>query len=419
MALQIGTATSHSDLFDKLRAFLVLGSNATGTLTLTGNAADTETVTIDAKVYTFQATLTNVDGNVLVGASASASIDNLVAAIMLDPGAGTLYATATTVHPTAYARQGAGDTLVVMAKTAGTAGNSLATTETLGAGSWADTSMNDGGVNPWVELRYDSTNKLVNFEAPGLSGTDEIHVGLGYVENVGTDAYALTGWMFQAYNSGLGYQSQPGNSAIRYQPVWNSTMPYWFIANGQRVIVVTKVSTVYTSSYIGKFLPYGTPGEYPQPYYLGMSVDSNIRWSSGGDLLKSFFDPTSTGAQILLPSGSWANSGNWTATASSPLLLNTSAAYVWPYNSDTSGQIQASFLASIRDNIDGSYALYPLRLVGDSPSLDWYGELQGAYCISGFGQASEDVNIVDGARHLVVQDVNKTGRHNYAALLLE
>lgn len=418
MALEIGTATDHADLFQKLRAFLVMGSNAVGTLTLTGNALNTETVTIDAKTYTFLSVLVNVDGNVLIGATPADTINNLVAAIMLDPGAGTTYAAATTVHPTAYAHKGTGDTLVAMAKAAGTGGNSLATTETLSNASWGDTTMNDGGVNPWTELRYDSTNKLVNFQAPGLSGSEEIHFGFGYEENVGLDAYALTGWMFKAYNSGLPYAAQPGNSAVKYQPLWNTSTPYWFIANGQRVIIVTKVSTVYTASYIGKFLPYGTPGEYPQPYYLGMVSPSNTRWSAAGYLIKNFWDPTSSGAQILHPSGTWRDAGNFTSS-NTPIQLNTSSAYVWPFNADIVLNIQVGFWSVIRDNIDASYTLFPLRLVGDSPDLDWYGELQGGYAISGFNQASEDINIVDGARHLVVQDVSNTGRFNYAAILLE
>lgn len=64
---------------------------ALGTLTAAANVADTETVTIGGKVYTFQATLTNVDGNVKVGADAATSLANLHAAINLGSGAGTAF----------------------------------------------------------------------------------------------------------------------------------------------------------------------------------------------------------------------------------------------------------------------------------------------------------------------------------------
>ena len=120
------------------------GAYATATLTLAGNAANGETVTIQSKVYTFQTVLTNVDGNVLIGATASDSIDNLIAAINLAAGGGTLYAAATTLHPTFSAAAGAGDTMVITAKSKGVTANSAATTETMGSGSWGAATASGG-----------------------------------------------------------------------------------------------------------------------------------------------------------------------------------------------------------------------------------------------------------------------------------
>ena len=108
---------------------------ATGILTLTGLPLDTETVTIDAKVYTFQTVLTDVDGNVLIGATASDSIDNLIAAIGLGAGSGTTYAASMTLHPTASAAAGAGDTMVATGKVSDET-SKVASTETLTNGSW-------------------------------------------------------------------------------------------------------------------------------------------------------------------------------------------------------------------------------------------------------------------------------------------
>jgi hypothetical protein len=119
-------------------------ASATGTLTLTGNAADTETVTIGTKVYTFQTVLTDVDGNVLIGATASDSLDNLIAAINLDAGAGTLYATSMTVNTDVTAAAGAGDTMDVTAKKAGETQNTVATTDTVTNGSWGGATLSGG-----------------------------------------------------------------------------------------------------------------------------------------------------------------------------------------------------------------------------------------------------------------------------------
>lgn len=125
------------------------GVKATGTLTLSANAANTETVVIGGKTYTFQDSLTNSDGNVKVGADAAGSISNLVAAITLGAGSGTAYAAAMTLHSTVTAAVGGGGgtQATITAKAYGTAGNSIGTTETLGSGAFGAATLS-GGVQP-------------------------------------------------------------------------------------------------------------------------------------------------------------------------------------------------------------------------------------------------------------------------------
>ncbi len=130
--------------------FLSSEVQATNILTLTENAANGNTVIVGGKTYTFQATLTNVDGNVHIGAAATNTIDNLIGAITLASGtAGTDYATAMTLHPSITAVAGAGDTMNATAKRAGIAGNSIGATDTLaGSSAWASTTFTGGGPTP-------------------------------------------------------------------------------------------------------------------------------------------------------------------------------------------------------------------------------------------------------------------------------
>lgn len=127
---------------------------ATGVLTFSGgNALDTETVTLDVKTYTFNTILGSDDGDVLIGATASDSIDNLVAAVTLGAGGGTTYAAATTLHPTVTASAGVGDTMDVVAKTGGTGGNSIATTEGLTFGSFGGGTLSGGAAGATFTAR--------------------------------------------------------------------------------------------------------------------------------------------------------------------------------------------------------------------------------------------------------------------------
>ncbi len=109
---------------------------------LTGGAV-AETATIGSTVYRYVNFLAQAF-DVLIGAAATNTIDNLIAAVNLAAGEGTLYGTSTTVHPTVTAAVGAGDTMGITAKTGGLAGNAIATTETMAQGSWTSTVMAGG-----------------------------------------------------------------------------------------------------------------------------------------------------------------------------------------------------------------------------------------------------------------------------------
>jgi len=120
---------------------------ATGTLTLTGNVSASDQVTTGTKTYTFTSPLGASDGDVLLGATASDSIDNLIAAITLGAGSGTLYAAATTANGFLTAVAGAGDTMTATALAFGTVGNTIATTDPVDSGgvmSWGAVTLTGG-----------------------------------------------------------------------------------------------------------------------------------------------------------------------------------------------------------------------------------------------------------------------------------
>lgn len=105
---------------------------ATGTLTVGSGGykiLDTDTVTIGSKTYTFKTALTHEEGEVLIGANDTAALLNLKNAINHAGTPDTDYSCAA-VHPTVTGTSSNATTLVVTAKTKGTAGNAVVTTET-------------------------------------------------------------------------------------------------------------------------------------------------------------------------------------------------------------------------------------------------------------------------------------------------
>lgn len=125
---------------------------AVGTLTASGTFTDTQTVVVGGKTYTTQTSLLNVDGNVLIGADAAATLQNLYDAINLTGTAGTQYAAAMTANTRVKATAVTATTLVVRALTPGEVGNLIASTETQTNAAWGAATLASGAGNftAWV-----------------------------------------------------------------------------------------------------------------------------------------------------------------------------------------------------------------------------------------------------------------------------
>jgi hypothetical protein len=165
----LGSVTASALASGQVRFTLAIGT-ASDLLTFGGIPLNTETVTIDGKVYTFQTVLTNVDGNVLIGGSAAASLSNLIAAITLGAGAGVTYAAATTLHPTVTAVAGTVvGTMLAKAKASGSAGNTIAVSTTVTLGVWATATLLGGDDAGYLEF---ITNALLARDFAVLAGID-------------------------------------------------------------------------------------------------------------------------------------------------------------------------------------------------------------------------------------------------------
>ena len=128
--------------------FAVTDAPDKATATLTSDATNVtanDTVTIGAVTYTFKAAPTTVANEVKIGATAADTLANLKKAINLTGVAGTDYGSLTVIHPTVEAGVITATTLKLAAKTGGTAGNALVSTEASTHLSFGDTTFVDTG----------------------------------------------------------------------------------------------------------------------------------------------------------------------------------------------------------------------------------------------------------------------------------
>lgn len=127
--------------------------NASNILTMTTQPANTNTVTVGTKngstpaVYTFKTAITTAF-DVLIDSTAQNTLINLFNAINAGAGAGTKYGTGTTSNFDVNAIQLPVGQIEVVANLAGTAGNSIPSTRTGTAASWATATLTSGASIP-------------------------------------------------------------------------------------------------------------------------------------------------------------------------------------------------------------------------------------------------------------------------------
>lgn len=141
------------------------GALATQTLTSDAtNVSDGETCTVGNQVYTFKTALTPTAGEVLIGADAATTLDNLKAAINGTGTAGTDYAATTPIHTQVTATTNTNTTQVVQAREYAVTNADIATTETSAHLSWGAATLASG--TPKIIAPATSTTG----GAPGVSG---------------------------------------------------------------------------------------------------------------------------------------------------------------------------------------------------------------------------------------------------------
>ena len=106
-----------------------------GTLTMDTNPTADDTMTIGTTVYTYKSTFTGAANEILIGGGLAATQANTVKAINGTGTPGTEYGMGTVAHPDVTMADFATNAAVITAIVPGTAGDSIATTETFTAGT--------------------------------------------------------------------------------------------------------------------------------------------------------------------------------------------------------------------------------------------------------------------------------------------
>ena len=328
--------------------------------------------------------------------------------------------------------------------------NPAATTGGTGTGCTLTVTYVDKQPNP---------DKEVILEGIG-SGSDQLFVGVRTFNDAGGSGarnWELAG--MTGYQAAATFSTQPGLSPGRwdgsgvgqegaYTPLANSTITYWFIVSGRRIIVVAKIGSTYTNAYLGWLNPFGTTTQYAYPMaIIGCSSLWNRLSSASVVEFSGMVDPvshttTAVGPGLVRdPGGNWkgiANSGgagsnrvergdrNIFPCGSGSLtgLLNgpddpaVSAAGFDVY--DMVPGVGSPGTATLRihqitDSPNDKSTLWPTFVIERSPSIQALGELADVYWISAVGTSgnlvSEDFIMIGDETFRVFHNCNRTDLH--------
>lgn len=411
MSIKIGTATDNENLLDQIIRF-VCGYGEAGVVGFTGTGNGVLTLGgVYPSAGTYPATVSETWTVTCTAAAANGGTFSVTGSVSGAQAAATV--------GVAYTNGKVGFT-IADGSVDFTVGAEFTFTTTQGAMKAAGSEWlyqgraSDQTTGGWVKGR-------------GLAGTDSIYVGMRVANDVGNDIYNIELGGAVGFSAATAWSVQIGKSPVTYMAAWNTTMPFWLVANGQRFVAVAKVSTTYHAMHAGKILPYGMPSQYGYPLMIGGENSALIRWSNADIGNRHFVDPgtssqyssdTNAGTLFLMPDGSWVRFCNFGVNNSNetPSVVGRT---IWPYSGDNSASASVSNRQrELRDNIDGSYTVLPLILHSDAPSRQVLGEIDGCYFVSGFNNAAENIVTIGGTDHLVVQNIFRTNRWNYWALKL-
>lgn len=285
--------------------------------------------------------------------------------------------------------------------------------------------------------------RLANYiwQAPGNDGLAQILVGAAAFKNDGAGWYNARLNAFTAFDATQGWFAQQGAiSAVTpfgpILPMSNTSMSYWFMANGRRVVGVVKSGSIYNPFYLGLISPYASPGQWPLPLFVGGSLwfpdeptFTDPKWTVGNangqhTSFAAPFSPIQSTAQsktlwgpgrLRLPDGTWHGfiSRSDFYTPKDDALLGIT----WPYG--------FGYL-NLKPELDGKYGILPIMLMAPSPT-NIFGQFDGVHAVTGASLSPEATideplqgsTTTPKRQYVAFPDVTRSNAGDFMALRLD
>lgn len=259
--------------------------------------------------------------------------------------------------------------------------------------------------------------RKIMWKSTGTGVEQDIYVGCESVNNIAADTYNLNFFGGTFFNSNLINGEDMTAGIINRSPgvvlfADNRPVEYHFVADGRCCKIVTRISNVCSTAYLGFILPTVPPTEYPYPLCIAGSApiinDSKtpitVRYSDVTYLHSSVVNPCYGNCWLLTPDQAWRDFygesyRNFTPDSVHQVLIPMAnyrlyASYLQPY-----------VLSTLGASSGGHYPLVPvefLSLPTSSQGVNRWGALDGLYWVPGLQRAAGDkIDITPNARGIV------------------
>jgi hypothetical protein len=277
-------------------------------------------------------------------------------------------------------------------------------------------------VDSWTAPVGVESEGLLFITGPGSLGGEQPRCAIKSAYDVDSNIY---NWQLHGainYEGDKGFGTQQYSSPRVFFSLWHQPIDYWFYVNDRRFIVVTKIGTIYHSMYMGFFLPYMLPTQYPFPLYVGGTINSAQPYNLDNSGMRSAFDPSSAGATYFKREGNrWEVFENSYNSGGVSDGINGNNSVIWPYrvprgDNDPGGDDWNKYgLNNLRPTLEGNMPLWQAQII-DIDDRTMPGMLDGVFVTPGWNRVAEQVVTVGGQDYRLFQSHNRSRGKDFFAI---
>ncbi|GJJ80631.1 hypothetical protein PcPA57_13510 [Pasteurella canis] len=256
--------------------------------------------------------------------------------------------------------------------------------------------------------------RQIAWKSTGTGVEQDIYLCASTENLIAQDTFNINFWGGTFFNSQFVTATEIENGLVNPSPgvvlfADDRPIEYHIVASGRCCKIVTRISQVCSSAYLGFILPTVPPTEYPYPLCVAGSTTLKrgdyrelTRYSRSDDFVSSIVDPRYNNCWLMTPDQAWRDFHGSTYENLTPDSGNQR---LHPLNEFRGQKHNQPFLLDrFGPASDGAYPLIPVEFFSSTASsqgANRWGAYDGVYWVPGLQRASGDTVTSDNFKGIV------------------